>query len=68
MAKLIVKVLGVKTATELAEITAAVGLGQNLSALRALSSEGIQKGHMTLHAKNIAVMVGAEGDEIELVA
>jgi len=68
MAKLIVKVLGVKTASELAEITAAVGLGQNLSALRALSSEGIQKGHMTLHAKNIAVMVGAEGDEIEIVA
>ena len=68
MAKLIVKVLGVKTATELAEITAAVGLGQNLSALRALSSEGIQKGHMTLHAKNIAAMVGAEGDEIETVA
>lgn len=68
MAKLIVKVLGVKTAAELAQITAAVGLGQNLSALRALSSEGIQKGHMTLHAKNIAVMVGAEGDEIEIVA
>jgi hydroxymethylglutaryl-CoA reductase len=68
MAKLIVKVLGVKTATELAEITAAVGLGQNLSALRALSSEGIQKGHMTLHAKNIAVMAGAEGDEIDIVA
>lgn len=68
MAKLIVKMLGVKTATELAEITASVGLGQNLSALRALSSEGIQKGHMTLHAKNIAVMAGAEGDEIDIVA
>ena len=68
MAKLIVKVLGVKTATELAEIAAAVGLGQNLAALRALSSEGIQKGHMTLHAKNIATMVGAKGDEIETVA
>lgn len=68
MAKLIVKVLGVKTAAELAEITAAVGLGQNLSALRALASEGIQKGHMSLHAKNIAVMVGAEGNEIEVVA
>lgn len=68
LAKLIVKVLGVKTATELAEITAAVGLGQNLSALRALASEGIQKGHMSLHAKNIAVMVGAEGSEIDAVA
>lgn len=68
IAKLIVKVLGVKTATELAEITAAVGLGQNLSALRALASEGIQKGHMSLHAKNIAVMAGAEGSEIDAVA
>ena len=68
MAKLIVNVLGVKTATELAEIAAAVGLGQNLAALRALSSEGIQKGHMTLHAKNIATMAGAKGDEIEAVA
>ena len=68
LAKLIVKVLGVKTATELAEITAAVGLGQNLSALRALASEGIQKGHMSLHAKNIAVMAGAEGSEIDAVA
>lgn len=68
MAKLVVKVLGVKTATELAEITAAVGLGQNLSALRALASEGIQRGHMSLHAKNIAVMAGAQGEEIDLVA
>ena len=68
MAKLVVKVLGVKTATELAEITAAVGLGQNLSALRALASEGIQRGHMSLHAKNIAVMAGAQGAEIDLVA
>lgn len=68
MAKLIVKVLGVNNAAELAEIAAAVGLGQNLSALRALASEGIQKGHMMLHAQNIAVMVGAQGDEIAAVA
>ncbi len=68
MAKLIVKILGIDTATELSEITAAVGLGQNLAALRALASEGIQRGHMSLHAKNIAVMAGAKGEEIDLVA
>ncbi len=68
MAKLIVKILDVRSASELAEITAAVGLGQNLAALRALAGEGIQRGHMSLHAKNIAIMVGATGDEIEKVA
>lgn len=68
MAKLIIKTLGVKSSNELAEITAAVGLGQNLAALRALAGEGIQRGHMTLHAKNIAVMVGAVGNEIDVVA
>ena len=68
LAKLVVKILGVKTACELAEIAAAVGLGQNLAALRALAGEGIQRGHMSLHAKNIAIMAGAEGDEIDQVA
>lgn len=68
MAKLAVKMLGVKTAAELAEITAAVGLGQNLAALRVLASEGVQRGHMSLHAKNIAIMAGAQGDEIDAVA
>ena len=68
MAKLVVKILGVKTAAELAEIAAAVGLCQNLAALRALSAEGVQRGHMSLHAKNIAVMAGAEGEEIDQVA
>ncbi len=68
MAKLIIKLLGVKSANELAEITAAVGLGQNLAALRALTGEGIQRGHMSLHAKNIAAMIGAVGDEIDVVA
>jgi hydroxymethylglutaryl-CoA reductase len=62
------KILGVKTANELAEISAAVGLAQNLGALRALASEGIQRGHMSLHAKNIAIAAGATGDLIELVA
>ncbi|MEM3102871.1 MAG: hydroxymethylglutaryl-CoA reductase, degradative, partial [Candidatus Caldarchaeum sp.] len=68
VAKLCLKILGVKTAEELAEVMAAVGLVQNLAALRALAAEGIQAGHMSLHAKNIAVMAGAVGEEIDLVA
>ncbi|MEM1949848.1 MAG: hydroxymethylglutaryl-CoA reductase, degradative, partial [Candidatus Caldarchaeum sp.] len=68
VAKLCLKILGVKTAKELAEVMAAVGLVQNLAALRALAAEGIQAGHMSLHAKNIAVMAGAVGEEIDLVA
>jgi len=68
MAKLVVKILGIETAAQLAEISAAVGLGQNLAALRVLASEGVQKGHMSLHAKNIAIMAGAQGDEIDAVA
>lgn len=62
-----VKLLGVKTASELAEVIVAVGLAQNTGALRALAAEGIQKGHMSLHARNIAVTAGAQGDEIEAV-
>ena len=62
------KLLGVKTARELAEMTAAVGLAQNMAALRALSTEGIQRGHMTLHARNIAISAGASGEEIDRVA
>jgi hydroxymethylglutaryl-CoA reductase len=68
MAKLVIKILGVKTAADLAEIAAAAGLCQNLAALRVLASEGVQRGHMSLHAKNIAIMVGAQGDEIDKVA
>ncbi len=68
MAKLVLKILGVTRATELAEITAAAGLCQNLAALRVLAAEGVQKGHMKLHAKNIAMMAGASGEEIEQVA
>ena len=68
IAKLTVKILGVKSAKELAEIICAVGLAQNLAALRALSSEGIQRGHMNLHARNMAISVGATGDLIEKVA
>jgi len=62
------KVLGVKSARELGEVMAAVGLAQNLGALRALAHEGIQRGHMSLHARNIAVMAGATGDHIDMVA
>jgi len=68
MAKLCLKILGVKNAKELAEIMAAVGLAQNFAALRALATKGIQAGHMKLHAQNIAVMAGAMGEEIEVVA
>ncbi len=62
------KILGVKTAQELGEVIAAVGLAQNFAALRALSTEGIQKGHMRLHAKNIAISAGAVGKDADLVA
>jgi len=67
-AKIARKILGIKTAREFAEILAAVGLAQNFAALRALATEGIQRGHMSLHARNIAVMAGAKGDEIDKVA
>ncbi len=66
-AKANVKLLGVKTATELAEILAAVGLAQNFAALRALATEGIQRGHMSLHARNIAIMAGARVEEVDRV-
>jgi hydroxymethylglutaryl-CoA reductase len=68
LARICLKILGVKTARELAEVIGAVGLIQNLAALRALAAEGIQAGHMSLHAKNIAIMAGAVGDEIDQVA
>lgn len=62
------QILGVDSAQELASVMAAAGLAQNLGALRALATSGIQKGHMRLHAKNMAVSAGAVGDEIERVA
>lgn len=67
-ARACVKLLGVKTAQELAEVIASVGLAQNFAALRALATEGIQRGHMGLHARNIAATVGAMGEEIDRVA
>ena len=68
LARLALKIMGVKSAQELGEIAAAVGLAQNLGALRALATEGIQRGHMALHARNIALVAGAVGDEVEQVA
>jgi hydroxymethylglutaryl-CoA reductase len=66
-AKAAIAILGVKTANELGQVIAAVGLAQNLAALRALATEGIQRGHMTLHARNLAVQAGAHGTEIDLI-
>ena len=68
VAKACTKILGVKSAVELGEIIASVGLAQNLAALRALSSEGIQKGHMKLHARNVAISAGAKDDLVDKVA
>jgi hydroxymethylglutaryl-CoA reductase len=62
-----VKILGVKTAAELGEILAAVGLAQNLGALRVLAQEGIQRGHMKLHARNLALQAGARPEEVDEV-
>ncbi len=67
-AKANVKILGLKTATELAEVMGAVGLAQNFAALRALASEGIQKGHMKLHARSLAMSAGAKGALVDAVA
>ena len=67
-AKTAIKILGVTKAVELADIMAAVGLAQNFAALRALATEGIQRGHMKLHAKNVATAAGATGKYVDLVA
>jgi hydroxymethylglutaryl-CoA reductase len=66
-AKANVKVLGVKSASELGSVLASVGLAQNFAALRALATEGIQRGHMELHARNLAVSAGAKPDEVDRV-
>ena len=67
-ARAALELMGVSSAGELGEISVAVGLAQNMAALRALATEGIQRGHMALHARNIAIMAGATGDEIGQVA
>jgi hydroxymethylglutaryl-CoA reductase len=67
-AQVALKILGVASARELAEVMAAVGLAQNMGALRALATEGIQRGHMTLHARQVAIAAGATGDQVPVVA
>ncbi len=62
------KLMGVTSASQLAEIIVSVGLAQNLAALRALATEGIQRGHMSLHARQVAIAAGAEGEMIERLA
>ena len=68
LARVCLKILGVRSASSLAEVMACVGLAQNLAALRALATEGIQRGHMKLHARQVAMAVGATGDEVDELA
>ncbi len=67
-ARAAIKLMGIQTAAELAEIIVSVGLAQNLAALRALATEGIQRGHMSLHARQVAIAAGASGEQIEQLA
>ena len=68
MARAALKILNIASASELARVIAAVGLAQNFSAMKALATTGIQKGHMTLHSHNIAMMAGAVGEEVDQLA
>ena len=68
IARAAVKILGVKTATEMGEVFAALGLAQNFAAMRALATEGIQRGHMELHSRNVAIQAGAIGDLVDKIA
>ena len=67
-ARVALKLLGVQSARELAATVAAVGLAQNLAAIRALATEGIQRGHMSLHARQVAIAAGAAGDDVSRLA
>jgi len=67
LARVALKMLGITTAQELGEVAVAVGLAQNMAAMRALATEGIQRGHMALHARNIAMVAGATGADIDWV-
>ncbi len=67
-ARLALKIAGVRSADDLAMLAACAGLASNLAALRALSTEGIQRGHMSLHARSVALAAGATGDEVDAVA
>lgn len=68
VAQVALKILGMGSARELSEVMAAVGLAQNLAALRALATEGIQRGHMALHARQVAAAAGAQGAEVDRIA
>ncbi|MCO5733225.1 hydroxymethylglutaryl-CoA reductase, degradative [Rhizobium sp. SSA_523] len=68
LSKLALKILNIRSAAELAQLCVALGLAQNMAAIRALATEGIQRGHMALHARNIAIVAGAVGAEIDAVA
>jgi hydroxymethylglutaryl-CoA reductase len=68
IAKICTKILEIKSSSELGKVIASVGLAQNFAALRALATEGIQKGHMKLHARNIAIMAGATGELVDKIA
>jgi hydroxymethylglutaryl-CoA reductase len=68
VARIALKILNVKTAKELAEVMAAVGIAQNFAALKALVTTGIQAGHMKLHARNLAMMAGASGELADMIA
>jgi len=67
-ARAALKLMGVSSASQLAEIIVSVGLAQNLAAIRALATEGIQRGHMNLHARQVAIAAGAEGADIPRLA
>jgi len=68
IARAAVKILGVKTATEMGEVFVSLGLAQNFAAMRALATEGIQRGHMELHSRNVAIQAGATGDMVDKIA
>ena len=68
VAQIALKIMRIDNAKELAQVAVAVGLAQNLGALRALSTSGIIKGHMRLHSKNVAISAGAKGDQIEVIS
>lgn len=68
IAKLVHKILDVRSASELAQVIVAVGLAQNLGALKALATDGIQKGHMALHARSVAMTAGAKGKLVDIIA
>lgn len=68
MAQTVLKLMNVESAEELAQVIVAVGLAQNLGALKALATEGIQKGHMALHSRSVAMAAGATGEMIDIIA